>query len=395
MTAAASIASAPPRLVVHIGPMKTGSTSLQRTLALHADALAAAGVSYPLHEDSVTWHPHNQQRAVYGMFGSVVPWVTPQRQHHYRAAGAHLAQTLEQWPGDVLLSAEAFSAMTAADLADSLRTLAAPAQRGITVIAVLRDLARALPSQWQQDLRSGRGRDLAEFLDRFRTGSDRGSGNARTMFDYAHQVERLIAAVGVESVVVVTVPPPGNPPDLLWRRFAEATGLPAVRAIDPARGDQAANRSLSAAECETLRRLNLALHDAGADPQRTATLRYRIVREAWWPRDRRDAPVALPAAALDWLEPICQHARDTIRATGVPLIGEWDDLLPHPAHSPAGSGGLDGAVDPSALLAAHEAALAWLAGVWAEPVEPPAMPAAAKPGLLSRVRGRSGAAPAR
>lgn len=385
MTAAASTDSVQSRLVVHIGPMKTGSTSLQRTLAAHADALAAAGVSYPLYEDAVTWHPHNQQRAVYGMFGSVVPWVTPQRQHHYRAAGAHLAQTLQQWPGDVLLSAEAFSAMSAADLTASLAQLAAPAQRGLTVIAVLRDLARALPSQWQQDLRSGRGRDLAEFLDRFRTGSDRGSGNARTMFDYAHQVERLIAAVGVDSVVVVTVPPPGHPPDLLWRRFAEATGLPAVRAIDPASVDQTANRSLSAAECETLRRLNLALLDAGADPQRSATLRYRIVREAWWPRTHRDAPVALPAAALDWLEPICQHARDTIRASGVHVVGEWDDLLPHPVGPTADIEHGVPEVDLSSLLAAHQAALAWLAEVWATPPEPASAPP--RPGLLSRVRG--------
>lgn len=353
------------RLVVHIGPMKTGSTSLQRILAAHADELRSGGVEYPLFEDPATPNVYNQQRAIYGLFGPAVPWVTEARQHHYRASAAHLTERLAEWPGDVLLSAESLSAMAADDLTRALADLATPHARELTVIAVLRDLGRALPSQWQQDLRSGRGRDLPQFLERFRSGSDQGSRNARMMFDYAHQVERLVAAVGADRVVVVTVPPPGGAPITLWERFAAATGLPAVAAVDPGSAESLmrSNQSLTQAECETLRRLNLALHDAGADPVRTAALRYRIVREAWWVRPDRDAPVGLPVDALSWLEPISQHAGEVLAGSGVRLVGQWDDLRPQAGAHPEPP-------TDAALLAAHGAALTWLAAQWADPTVP-------------------------
>src|SRR5205085_9805439 len=61
-----------------------------------------------------------------------------------------------------------------------------------------------------------------------------------------------------EQVHVITVPPRGSAPDLLWKRFADVVGIdPAVADTERARS----NESLGLAEVELLRRLNVAIPD--------------------------------------------------------------------------------------------------------------------------------------
>jgi hypothetical protein len=124
-------------------------------------------------------------------------------------------------------------------------------------------------------------------------------------------------------VHVITVPPPGSDPGILWQRFAGVLG------IDPAAYDTTSERqraSLSAAEVAALRALNIALRDEDV----SWPTYDRIVKRylAFQLGERRGDAIALPKEHHDWAVEWSRDAAAFIAAGGYDVVGDLDELVP-------------------------------------------------------------------
>ena len=159
--------------------------------------------------------------------------------------------------------------------------------------------------------------------------------------------------LGAEQVDVITVPAEGDPPQLLWARFASATGIPPELCRPP---ESLANTSLGLASTELLRLVNAHVkHLAQVDYDQTVkeqlALRVLSMRRSSEPSIEIDRSTY--RAALQWN----QLTRRAVTASGCRVVGDLADLPVTEESDPAlDSGPLH--VDDEDLLAAAEAALA-------------------------------------
>lgn len=99
------------KIVLHIGLQKSGTTFLQHVLQAGGEALAEAGVLYPVPPD---WERGkrtvaNHEWPSYGLLGTEFPWVSRERAAEEAGSWKALLDEVNAWPGTVLLSAEALS----------------------------------------------------------------------------------------------------------------------------------------------------------------------------------------------------------------------------------------------------------------------------------------------
>ena len=140
-------------------------------------------------------------------------------------------------------------------------------------------------------------------------------------------LDRWGTEVPREQVHLVTVPPSGSSPTLLWERFAGLFGLDAVRYAPTDR----ANASLGVPESTMVRRLNTRLNDVLPNHH------YRVlVRELVVHRNlslRHGSPrLALPPETYAWASDLSRRWVSELALRGYDVIGDLDDLLaPAPA----------------------------------------------------------------
>jgi hypothetical protein len=227
----------------------------------------------------------------------------------------------------------------------------------VHVVYTVRDIARTLPAEWQQAVKGGSTITLDAFIEgvmnRFETGSANGSddvppvvgeSHAVEKFTFLHDVptvmERWAAYIPPRAIHLVTVPPPGSDPGLLWQRFCTATGIDPFVAQSPPRRK---NESLGVVEAETLRRVNSVLsQDNGYDFDTGEWVRSHFVLPVIATRSP-DKRITIRPAHHDWA---CQQADQLVKrlaATSYDVVGDLADLIPrrrsrrgvHPADLPA------------------------------------------------------------
>ena len=144
-----------------------------------------------------------------------------------------------------------------------------------------------------------------------------------------HDVPTVLAKwsrnIAPEQVYVVTLPPPGGNPALLWQRFAGVLG------IDPVRYDTdfaRENTSLSAAEAAVLRVLNEAIADADIPwPAYRSAVKHGLSGALGESRQVA-APIGLPADAYEWAVPWSRDAVAKLQAAGYNVAGDLAELIP-------------------------------------------------------------------
>jgi hypothetical protein len=229
---------------LHVGAPKTGTTYLQTLLWDHRAALRERhGLLFP------------GERYDEHFFASLD---LQDQQFHGEpfpeSAGAwdRVAAQARRWRGTTVISHEVFATATPEQARRAVRDLA-PAE--VHVVYTARDLARQVPSQWQEDVKHGatdrfehwwegvRQRDEQRYFGRWFWRAE----------DLPDVVDRWGGAVGLHRFHLVTVPR-GSDSAELWRRFCGVIGL------DPAAVDLAAaaitNTGLGVAEVEVVRRVN-------------------------------------------------------------------------------------------------------------------------------------------
>lgn len=342
-------------LLLHIGPFKTGTTTVQAAFHQNRAALARQGVHYA-------------GKRAQPMAAAM------------EAVGREALPTLGQGPGrwaalleeirgsdarHVALSSEFFSG------ADEARARAIVDDLGSErthVVVTLRPLVRILASQWQQYIQNRIVIGYDEWLHAMLDDPD-APPRMTPSFWLRHRHDRLIRrwaeVVGTDRITVVVVDESDK--RMLPRTFEELLGLEPETLVAH---DLGSNRSLTWPEVELVRAFNRGwIDDDLSMADYTRLVRFGAIRHL----QRRtpaeaESRVPLPAWAVERAVTLGAEMVADIRASGVPVVGDLDTLA-DPALAPNVGDVPEGTAVPA------DAAGRLLAGLVRELVAVPGEPA--------------------
>ncbi|NHC14685.1 hypothetical protein [Motilibacter deserti] len=319
------------RVLLHVGLQKSGTTYLQHGLAENVDALAAAGVAYPVRRGDEFDVP-NHQRAFYGLLPGEIAYVSDQHAADAAPTWEWLRGEIEQAPGAVLLSAEGLAFLRPSGVR---RTVEALGGDDVTVLVTARDLARTLSSAWQQNVRASQSHSFEAFLaaraDDRRAAAQRDADDVVRApwraYALADLVRRWGDVVGIDNVRVITNA--GSPPRLLWDRFLSALDVPGLAALpQPKLTAAEAHVGLTWPEAELMASVNAVLRAQEWPLHRANELRRTIIRDGLVPREDRGPKIVIPAQWRTAVEEWAAHDIAGLQESGVRVIGELTDLEP-------------------------------------------------------------------
>ena len=339
------------RVVLHIGPRKTATTYLQRVLQQCVESGTLPAASYPLRTRDRLDHNHVpgliDLARTQGEIGLQADAWTQQDGSDARA----LLEAVAATDDEVILSAEALSVLRPSGAA---AVIAALTPAPVDVVITVRDLARVLPSSWQQHMRNGNIESYDDYLalraEERTSRVDREDLHRGFWRAYRYgELARRWADVA-RSVHIVTVPTGRSDPAEVWRRFVAAAGLPTLPAEPPAIDDDRANVSLTGAETYALHGLNVAARGAGLGRRDVREWHRKLLRRGWADRPDRGPSLGLPPQMLQTVRGWADEDRQHLATSGLPVFGTLDDLVVGP-ESP-------GVPDAAAVAVAAGAAMA-------------------------------------
>ena len=233
------------QVFLHVGTMKSGTSYLQSVLRRNREALTEAGVLAP--------------RRMVAAASDALGNKGGNRTMDIRGEWSRVVTEIGAWQGQRVIASHEFLAAASAEQALSIIQSLAPHR--VTVVITARDLLRVIPSHWQTVIKGAKTWSFGDYVRYLldEPGTRGGAQRAHAGFWRHHDLARVVAAwgdaVGLANVVVVTVPPPGAPADLLWKRFADVVGLESARYDHEP--DAQSNVSMSYAETEMLRQINV------------------------------------------------------------------------------------------------------------------------------------------
>lgn len=321
------------RVFLHIGAPKTGTTYLQGVLWANRVALRGNGMLYPGSSRGAHIMAALDLRRI-SFKGYVNPAVP--------GAWQRLVDEIRAVDGAAIIDHELLSGARAEQVEQALGTLDFAE---VHIVYTARDMARQLPAAWQEWVRNRETETLAQWLRSVHAPVLDDPTDPGRLFWRLHDMpavlDRWTAQVPPERVHVITLPPPGSSPDVLWRRFAGVLG------IDPDGYDTEsgpARPSLAAPQTEVLRRLNLALGKTKFPwkPYDLFVKDYLSQQLSTHP----GPPIALPKDDFDWAVEWSRQAVRQLAAAGYDIVGDLDELIPT---------GPRGGIDPDSVPADAQA----------------------------------------
>ncbi len=334
------------RVVLHLGSMKSGTSFVQNVLGHHKDALAEQGVLFP----GERWRSQVLAvRELIGHGGDGQEPVAPD------GPWTKLVDEINAWDGTAVVSMEFLAPRSTAKIR---QILAAFPDTQVEAVLTCRDLGRNIPAMWLESVQNGGITPWGDYLDAVR---QRRSGDKVSRGFWKHQGIPEIAArwageVGSDRLSLVTVPPSGAAPDLLWRRFAEAAGFDA--------GDYdldvRANRSIGLASALLLLRINQAYHaEHGSMPGTYDTyVKHKLAKRGLVHHSGEE-----PRLGLDegWVVKAGESQIERLQKAGHNVVGDLFDLHPKPV-----KGVHADQVSDDEVLGAAVAGFQHAVSVWAE-----------------------------
>jgi hypothetical protein len=335
-----------PKILLHVGEPKTGTTFLQHVMWRNRGELAAQGVVLPGH------HPQDHFRASQDLRG--IPKLATDPVGSWTGEWEILARQAQQAPRVAVISHELFSAVDA-EQADRAVSSLQPAE--VHVVLTVRDMATLLPAEWQETVkhRNALGWEdwLADVIDRESVSADRRQWWFWRVHDTLAILDIWSRLLPAERVHVIMTPPPGSANELLWQRFVSLLG------VDPGSVDLSRarpNSSLGMPEVEFLRRLNQVLPDEVPDWYYMRGVKETVAHQSLAAR-HRGGRLVLPADRDAWASEQAEILIVALASTGYDLIGDLDELRPAPVAGPRPSPAgqpveqiLDAAVHAAAAL---------------------------------------------
>jgi hypothetical protein len=335
--------------LLHIGPHKTGTTSIQGALFAARDQLAEHGVDWP----HTSRHPMDAVLAAVsrgGMMGDRGPsekqWL--QLVDRVQAAGDRTA----------VVSSEFF-----ADAPDDESIERIVEQLGgdrVHILITLRPLAKIMPSQWQQYVQNGLRMGYEDWLTHMLKKAPYEQPNPSFWRRHRHDrlVERWARVAGPERITVVVVDDRDR--GGLMRTFESLLGLPQDLLHEV---PDTANRSLTLAETEMLRNLNKEFRGNGLPEE----LYSKLVRHGAVMHMKntcsptaQDVKICTPQWAVEAAAEIGAEMAQRIGTMGVRVLGDPDllSVVPKPATQTAAAPRISPETAAQALYGALAAAAA-------------------------------------
>lgn len=306
---------APPRLILHIGARKSGTTFLQAVLRASGDALAAQGASL-LHL--------SRPRQVRAEILPLQHFVATGDDSAARTVFSELGARLRSRPGTTTIS----TMEDYAELPEQAADLVIGELDGVDVhlVVTCRDWGRTIPSEWQQVVK-GRGTvSYPDFLASIRT---REGAGARFWMrqDIPGIVRRWGHSLPAERRHVIAVPDRNAAGPDLNELFARVAGLDHTTWATAARPF---NISLSYSQAEVLRQVNLALGERLPDVRGDYRegVRRGVTRRGLMRLPR--SPIGLPPGDAAWARSEGERQVAELDEIGVRWWGDKDTLVPDP-----------------------------------------------------------------
>lgn len=290
---------------LHVGMKKTGTSYLQSILRASIDELRRQGLDLVPHHQPAG---HRLAMAVLGRPTAGNPLTALPRQLE-AAAGRRC-----------LISQEKLGGAGWKKIAQLI-----PALEGhdVHVVVTVRDLARTIPSAWQQSVQAGRSYRYDEFLEAVL--SDGQTGPAVSFWrnhGVLDLVKRWSRLTTPSCTHLVIVPPPGAPPEVLLDRFCSVIGVDTAGLVrDAARS----NESLGLAQVEVLRRLNEIPRDM--DPKLRSKV-YKLEFAGAVLAAQPGRRPLMPATSRSWCHAYAEQVGLAITTGGYDVVGDLADLDP-------------------------------------------------------------------
>src|SRR4051794_1338171 len=305
------------RVYIHIGAPKSGTTYLQTVLWTNQSRLGEQGVLLPGrrrgdHNSAAVWGRTQEPRP-----GTARIW-------------DRLGTQIREWDGHAILSSEWFT-MLDHELAGRLVAEFVPAE--VHLIFTARNFVSSVPAAWQERLKLGDSLGLDAFVVSLDAG-DNPRWNWGTL-DPSAVLPRWSHHVDPSRIHVVTVPPPGSAPDLLWKRFSGAAEI-ASDAVDL---DKAfANESIGVESARLLQLIGPELRKAVDADTIGGNLPYRWIRNYLSHEvlaQRRGTKIGLPQKDVDALVERSERVVERLEGAGYTVHGDLADLMQ--GRNPAGA----------------------------------------------------------
>jgi hypothetical protein len=310
------MSTAPPvkrTLFVHIGVRKSGTSYLQATTYASVEALAGQGIGVPF----PGWERHYD--ALYRPLLEIQPGQEPPQSALDGLARARAV--CDRTPGDrLLLSFEDLAALSPTQIEAFLGAFAG---YDIHIVVTTRDLARQIPSEWQQCVKERLVTPFGEYVAALRSREGPDSDQFWRRQEVRSILSRWATGIPDDHVHVIVVPPSGAPRSLLPDLYYRLLGVDPATLSPPSRS---VNRSLGYVEAEALRRVNSALGDQLPDRRSQYRLATRRVLRGTLLRHVGPGP-AIPSEHREWVFEESQRQAEWLSQQRCDVLGSVDDLV--------------------------------------------------------------------
>ncbi|WP_432477803.1 hypothetical protein [Nocardioides sp. GXQ0305] len=306
------------RVLLHVGTPKTGTSHLQDVLFRNRGRLLEHGVLY--RADRFDAHFLAALDLLQLRWGGL--------EEECVGEWDKLASGVRDHSGTSIISHEILATASHAQATRALESLGHPGTEVHLVLSV-RDLVRQIPAEWQENVKHRRELGFGEFLRQLRDPS-RSQGVAPWFWgvqEVPDILDRWARELPPERVHLVTVPPPGGAPDVLWQRFSRTFGLDG---LDLDLAAERANPSLGVPETALLRRLNARANKVVPPPVYRPLVRELLAHQTL--SQRVASPrLTLPPDVHEWAEALEESWVATLRERGYDVVGDLDELTGAPA----------------------------------------------------------------
>ncbi len=305
------------RVLLHVGTPKTGTSYLQDVLHRNRETLAMHDICYPA--DRFDAH------FLAALDLMRLPWGGLETE----AVGAwdRLATAVRECPGTSIISHEILATASRSQVGRALASLGADDPDGpeVHVVLSVRDLVRQIPAEWQENVKHRSPLSFERFLERIR--DPERATRIGTWFWGVQEIPDILDRWGhdlpPERIHLVTVPPPGAPPGLLWERFSSAFGLDG---IDLDLTAERANPSLGVPETALLRRINRSANRV-LDPSFYRPLVRELLAHQTLSKRSKSPRLRLPPTEYPWVHDLELSWVAEIERRGYDVVGEVTDLV--------------------------------------------------------------------
>ncbi|WP_395690447.1 hypothetical protein [Nocardioides sp.] len=306
------------RVLLHVGTPKTGTSYLQDVLFRNRRVLADAGILYPA--DRFDAH------FLAALDLMRLPWGGLEAE----AVGAwdRLAAQVRAHRGTAIISHEILATASRAQAGRALASLGHGEGTEVHVVLSVRDLVRQIPAEWQENVKHRASLSYGAFLRQIQDPAR--ESRIATWFWGVQELPDILNRWGhelpPEQVHLVTVPPPGGPPQLLWKQFSVAFGLDG---LDLDLEGERQNPSLGAPETALVRRINRAANQH-VTPADYRPLVRELLAHQTLSRRTRSPRLALPPDAHPWATEVMRSWVAEVERRGYDVVGDLHDLAGAP-----------------------------------------------------------------